>query len=594
MSLSTSPLPEFSPFFVALKQGIERNFPQTIYGSKTIPLGLISMTHKSLENLPYGFIAKKLEINDLNNFIFSRFSYLEGCLISTVCICYHVAFSVFSSIASFICFQKSTYLNDLAYQQVPKIFGCAEALLTGLGGVIYIPMGSIANGGVLYKHYLLFRNRFLKDLRQNPHLTEHIKTGYNDYKNFIHKILLKQENIDLTKVDENVEGMESFEDFLNLINQLINPNSQKIEASSLENSKKTPLNAQSKLWSSVLVVEQSFRSGLSKMGKFLNPRPRRFNPSSLENTPKPKDILDFFPFIVAVKQSIEAHFPRSNQDIYIAAHSSALFALTYKTLENVPYVFFAKELKINDLNHFIFSRFSYVESSLITAACLVYQIAMTFFTLTLSFLCLRKNLYLNYSLKKHATLTLFSLVSFVISLIGIVNMHWGAKFNFIFIFYLSFRVIEKEMREEIEKNSPLLPKMQSGYKKHKKIFHYFLKFLIVDLRKDQNHWETVVEPNLIIFEKKFEIVKNSEDFFHFVDEILKSELPEYKKLHHQFFKFLKYSIVNVRKDENFWKMVVEPQLKTYEDQFKQLKDPKDFFKLIDEISKTVLPVDKAE
>lgn len=589
MSLRTSPLPELSPFFLALKRGIESNFPQTKFWSKAIPFSLISMTHKSLENLPYGFLAKKLELNDLNHFIFSRFSYLEGCLIATVCGVYHVAFSIFSSIMSFSCLQKSSYLNDLAYQQVPQIFGCAEALLTGIAGVAYIPLGGLSDGGILYQHYLLFRSKFLKDLRQNPHIIEHIKTGYKDYNKYIHNLLLlTQENIDLIKIDEDVKGIVSFEDFLNLINQLINPNSQKLNTSSLEDTKKiTHLNVQSKLWSSISTIKQPIHFVLSIINQFRNLKPQKVNSSSLENAPKPDEIMDFFPFILAVKQSIEAHFPRSSQDIYIAVYSSALFALSYKTLENVPYVFFAKELKINDLNHFIFSRFSYVESSLISAACLVYQIAMTFFAMSLSLICIRKNLYFNYTLKKHLTLTGYSLISFVISLIGIVNMQWSSKFNFIFIFYLSFRVIKQEMEEEIEKNSPLLSKIQSGYKKHKKLFHHFLKFLIVDLRKDQNHWEKVIEPNLIIFEKKFEILENSEDFFHLMDEILKSELPEYKKLYHQFFNFLKYSIVNVRKDENFWNTTVKPQLKIFEEQFKQVKDPKEFFQLIDEISKTV-------
>jgi hypothetical protein len=233
----------------------------------------------------------------------------------------------------------------------------------------------------------------------------------------------------------------------------------------------------------------------------------------------PAASVDMSPFLSSLKETIDRYLPRSSDKATIFLESTSLQQTSLTTLQNVIYISpWASELGANDLCHFLSSRASYFESTLISVASLVNHLfwSVVYTALTVATLGLSSNI--NYGFKKHIYNVALSVACVAINAIGTLVPTLGAYTNLGLLFFC-YKMISWDYDEDLEDfEKPLVKEVQQIFKRQKEKIELFL---LNHVRDDRYFYETV-KVAVDGFGGQLERAKTVDDLFEAFNYVLKN------------------------------------------------------------------------
>jgi hypothetical protein len=219
---------DFSPMFHSIMEGISKYLPSSSLTVAEImeSSAMVQMTHATVRNIPYAFLAKEFGINDLCHALTSRVTFFEATLVCLVSLVHHVFFASVYTCLSLMTLGLSEHLNFTCKKHWAHLSYSLVGSGVGFVGVFYPYAGAglhlkflIYSVQQLQKSYKFDVNLFERPLVREIQTICH--NNFEVIRNFFHSRTdeWKFRNTYLPSIEEierRVEKAQRMEDLLNL------------------------------------------------------------------------------------------------------------------------------------------------------------------------------------------------------------------------------------------------------------------------------------------------------------------------------------------------------------------------------------------
>jgi len=212
--------------------------------------------------------------------------------------------------------------------------------------------------------------------------------------------------------------------------------------------------------------------------------------------------IGFSTFVESCRDALDEYLPNSSSSSMEVLHSSALIHTAYNVLRNAPYSFKARDFSVNDLSHFLSSRISFLEATLVSAASTVHHLffAVIYTMVIIATLGVAENLVRD--CHHHWINFYYSFLTTNSGLVSVITPQYGSYLSLgVFVYVLNS--ILNDYKLEISQIDPGL------YKRFKEIFNQYFAAICkwAENFYGNNQYEKEIRPSLYWLAEKI----NDED-----------------------------------------------------------------------------------
>lgn len=225
---------------------------------------------------------------------------------------------------------------------------------------------------------------------------------------------------------------------------------------------------------------------------------------------------DFSESFVKLRRNLEDYLEHSTNIARTYGESSALTQLTFTSIKNIPYVFFADKFENFDICHFFSSRASYLESGLMSVASVVHNFVMGLIYTIAVVVTLGTSKTLNHSFSKHWHHCGYAGICVAIASVGLVTPTWGAKLNFGIILYRFLPILRENYQSDAQTfKGPLLAAIKNFFISNRDLVDKLYKTQVA------HTYRTVIKDELDKIQEKLDEAKEMKDIENLLWEIYK-------------------------------------------------------------------------
>lgn len=228
------------------------------------------------------------------------------------------------------------------------------------------------------------------------------------------------------------------------------------------------------------------------------------------------------PLSQAIYDLTDQYLPGITESVRLVSQSSALLAISFATVRNIPYVHskVAKEMDINPFTNFISSRICYLEASMMVLSSTICNLFFAIFYTGASFATLGVSETFNFAARMRWLNVVCGSICTGIGTVGVLNPKAGIGLNILLL--LRIKVLMKgRYDDDVDLfERPLIDEIQRIWRDYSELISYFGRS-----EYDEKKYQQVVSPSIAYIESVVLSSKRIDEFLQLAAKV-KKEWPE--------------------------------------------------------------------